>query len=480
MRTSVSILLACCVLVQANGCGSNEGPAVTDAERQVGAETHPQLLAEFGGEYHGDEADLLAAVGEKVAGAAGLQAKCKFTLVNSDVVNAFAVPGCYIYVTRGLMSIVNSEGELASVLAHEVGHIAANHSERQQQRSLFRSLGVLAMSMLTGSERISRIASAAAGYFTLRYSRKHEYEADDLGLSYLRNAGYDPFAAAEMLAALGRHTEFLTRSRGRDEARSIPEWALTHPLTENRIDRAKTTAEKMGLQPDQLPENEAAYFRAVDGMLYGDDPEQGFVLGRRFAHPVMRISFEAPEGFRLTNSPEAILIDGPGGLRGEFSGGRTPSRDLRAYTEAVLADLLGNVVAESASLEQGTVNGLPAIMVRATVRTEQGPLTVTVTAYDAGGGNAYHFAIVSPSQSVPEASLREMFGSFRLLTTAEAANLRPRRIEVETVSPAETLQSIARRMAVDMPVEHFLMINGRTSDVPLRPGERVKIVVLAR
>jgi predicted Zn-dependent protease len=479
MRPSISILLACCLLVQASGCGSNEGPAVTDAERQVGAETHPQLLAEFGGEYRGDEADFLAAVGEKVAGAAGLQAKCKFTLVNSDVVNAFAVPGCYIYVTRGLMSIVNSEGELASVLAHEVGHIAANHSERQQQRSLIRSLGVLAMGVLTGSERISRIASAAAGYFTLRYSRKHEYEADDLGLSYLRNAGYDPFAAAEMLAALGRHTEFLTRSRERDEARSIPEWALTHPLTENRIDRAKANVEKMGLQPDQLPENEPAYLRAVDGMLYGDDPEQGFVLGRRFAHPVMRISFEAPQGFRLTNSREAILIDGPGGLRGEFSGGRTPSRDLRAYTEAVLADLLGNVGAESASLEQGTVNGLPTIMVRATVRTEQGPLAVTVAAYDAGGGDAYHFAIVSPSQSVPEASLRALFESFRLLTTAEAASLRPRRIEVETVNPAETLQSIARRMAVDMPVEHFLMINGRTSDVPLRPGEQVKIIVLA-
>ena len=283
-----------------------------------------------------------------------------------------------------------------------------------------------------------------------------------------------------MLAALGRHTEFLTRSRGRDEARSIPEWALTHPLTENRIARAKTIAEQTGLQPDQLPENEAAYFRAVDGMLYGDDPEQGFVLGRRFAHPVMRISFEAPEGFRLTNSPEAILIEGPGGLRGEFSGGRTASRDLRAYTEAVLADLLGNVSAEPASLEQATVNGLPAIMARATVRTDQGPLTVSVAAYDAGGGNAYHFAIVSPSQSVPQASLRGLFGSFRLLTPSEAASLRPLRIEVETVGPAQTLQSLARRMAVDMPMEHFLVINGRTSDVPLRPGENVKIVVPAR
>lgn len=479
MRFLLALPLACFILLQASACGAGDGPPVSDAERQAGAESHPQLLAEFGGEYDGDEADYLTAIGEKVAGAAGLERECKFTLVNSDVVNAFAVPGCYIYVTRGLMGIVNSEAELASVLAHEVGHIAANHSERQQQRSLFRSLGVLALSVLTGSENLGRIASAAAGYFTLRYSRKHEYEADDLGLSYLRSAGYDPFAAADMLSALGRHAQFLTRSRGRDEARSIPEWSLTHPLTENRVARSRNMARDTRLRPDQLPENEEAYLRTVDGMLYGDDPEQGFVIGRRFAHPVMKISFEAPEGFRLTNSPEAILIEGPNGIRGEFSGGRMPPAGLQAYAERVLAGLLGDANAQLGPPERSDVNGLRTVFIPATVMTEQGQVSLSVAVYDAGGGAAYHFVMVSAPQKALHSQVRQLLGSFRLLSAAQAASLRPRRIAVETVGPADTIQSLAGRMAAEMPIEHLLMLNGRPSTDRFRPGERVKLVVPA-
>jgi predicted Zn-dependent protease len=250
------------------------------------------------------------------------------------VVNAFAVPGCYIYLTRGLMSVVNSEAELASVLAHEVGHIVADHSERQQKRSLWRSLGVMAVGLVTQSERLTQLAGAAAGYFTLSYSRKQEFESDDLGIRYLKEAGYDPYAAAQMLGALGRNEQFMARTRGRDEARSIPEWARTHPLTENRVERARDTAAGTGIAAGALPGNEARYLREVDGLLYGDDPAQGFVQGRRFAHPVMRIGFEAPEGFTLTNSPQAILIDGPDGLRGEFGGGRMPRGGLEAYASA--------------------------------------------------------------------------------------------------------------------------------------------------
>ena len=302
------ILLAAGLAWLLASCGSADEASVTSADRELGAEQHPKLLAEFGGSYEAEEAAYVAQLGAKVAEAAGLEDQCTFTLVNSDVVNAFAVPGCYIYVTRGLIGIVNSEAELSSVLAHEVGHIVAKHSRRQQRRSLWRGIGVFAIQLITGSERLTRIAGEAATYFTLRYSRSQEYEADDLGLRFLRDAGYDPFAAADMLDALGRQERFLGRTRGRDEARSIPEWARTHPLTENRISRARDAAVATGLADDALPEKETVFLREIDGLLYGDDPRQGFVIGRRFAHPVMRIGFEAPAGFTLTNSPQAILI----------------------------------------------------------------------------------------------------------------------------------------------------------------------------
>jgi predicted Zn-dependent protease len=479
MRALLALALAGALSLSVAACGFGDEPPISDAEREVGRESHQKLLAEFGGAYDGDEAAYLRNIGEKVAQSAGLEGQCRFTLVNSDVVNAFAVPGCYIYVTRGLVSIVNSEGELASVLAHEVGHIAANHSDRQQRRSILRSLGVLAVSVLTGSENLSSIASAAAGYFTLRYSRKHEYEADDLGLKYLRDAGYDPYAAADMLAALGRHTSFLTKTRGRDEARSIPEWAMTHPLTQNRVDRARDNAGKTGLKPNELPENEAAYMRTVDGLLYGDDPEQGFVIGRRFAHPIMRIAFEAPDGYSLTNSPQAILIEGPDGLRGEFAGGPLRSGGLAAYSEALLSNMLRSAPVELGQPQRAVVNGLRALITPAMVRTQEGAVTLTLAAYDAGDGTAYHFLMVTGPSAPPQSSMQALFSSFRMISTAEAQQLRPRRIEVVRVGQADTIQSLARQMASEHPVEHFLMLNGRQAAGDVRAGGLVKLVVNA-
>ena len=485
LRSKIAVLAATALLMSGCGGGDSSDPAdyspeIEESERQLGAEQHPQLLAEFGGSYDAPEAAYVARIGETLAEAAGLGGQCKFTLVNSDVVNAFAVPGCYIYLTRGLMSVVNSEAELASVLAHEVGHIVADHSERQQKRSLWRSLGVMAVGFVTGSERLTQLAGAAAGYFTLSYSRKQEFESDDLGILYLKKAGYDPYAAADMLGALGRNEQFMARTRGRDDARSIPEWARTHPLAENRVERARASAASTGVEADSLPENEAGYLREVDGLLYGDDPAQGFVQGRRFAHPLMRIGFEAPEGFTLTNSPKAILIDGPDGLRGEFGGGRVPSGGLQGYASALLEQVLEGAQAQVGTAQQTRVNGVPALFVPVRIATREGEVELSLAAYSGGGGEAYHFMMVSSPAKGTAGAIGSLFGSFRLLSDEEVRSLRPREIRVVAAGPQDSLQSIARRMASDHPLDHFLMLNGRSADQPLRAGERVKIVTLAR
>ena len=474
-------LLALSALASLSACGFIGGgdEPISAEEEAFGAEQHPRLLAEFGGSYDADEAAYLKRLGDKIASAAGLEGRCTFTLINSDVVNAFAVPGCYIYVTRGLMGIVNSEAEIASVLAHEVGHIVGKHSQRQQQRSLLRGLGVLAVGLVSGSGRLAELAGQAATLFTLRYSRKHEYEADDLGLSYLRQAGYDPYAAADMLAALKRQEQFLARTRGRDEANGIPEWGRTHPLTENRIERAREAAAATGVAPDQLPEHETPFMRAVDGLLYGDDPAQGFVLGRRFVHPVMRVGFEAPDGFTLTNSPRAILLEGPDGLRGEFAGGPLPPGGLDAYVSALLEQAVGEAPAEAGPVRVTEVGGVPALVRHALVQTQQGPVALSIAAYAAPGGEAYHFMMVSSPSTQPTRLLDDLFGSFRLVSAEEAASLRPRRIEVVRAGPSDTPAALARRMASDQKLEHFLMLNGRSPGEPIRPGELLKIVSYA-
>lgn len=476
MRLVLPILAA--VSLGLTGCGGTPAdtpPAISEEERVYGAEQHSALLAEFGGAYAGPERRYVAALGEKIAAAAGLQGQCVFTLVNTDVVNAFAVPGCYIYVTRGLMGIVTSEAELASVLGHELGHIVGAHAQRQQRQSIWRTLGVIAVS-LTGSQQLTQLASQAAQYFTLRYSRNQEFDSDALGIRYLERAGYDPDAAADMLAALGRHDAFLTRTSGRDEASSIPEWARSHPLTENRIERARELASRA--ERRDLPENEGRYLSEVDGLLWGDDPEQGFVLGRRFAHPVMRITFEAPPGFSLTNSPQSILLTGPGGLRGEFGGGAMQDGRLDRYAQALVAHIAGQSGAES-RVSQAMINGLPALLIELQLAARQGVVPVNIAVYDGGGGQAYHFVMLSPPAQPSLEPIARLFQSFRRLSSEEAAQLRPRVIRTVAVDVGETVQSFAARVADPNARDLFLLLNGKSGKEPLRPGERVKIVTWA-
>jgi predicted Zn-dependent protease len=461
------------------GCAPGQPEArITERDRAYGAQQHPQLLAEFGGAYAGPEARYVARVGERIAAAAGAAGQCAFTLVNSDVVNAFAVPGCYIYVTRGLVAVVTSEAELASVLGHELGHVVARHAQRQEQRSLWRRLGVIAVG-LTGSERLTRLAGQAAQYFTLRYSRTQEYEADDLGVGYLQGAGYDVHAAGDMLSALQRQEAFMRATASRDSARSIPEWALSHPLTEHRIERARDTARATGLADDALPENADAYLTAVDGMLYGDDPEQGFVIGRRFAHPLMRITFEAPPGFSLTNSPQAIRLSGPGGISGEFGGGVLPAAGLDAYAQALAGHVVGQAQAVIEDAVATTINGLPAVLMRLRIAVQDGHVPLSIAVYDGGEGQVFYFIVAAPPADDDAAAVVRLFRSFRRLSAQEAAMLRPRVIRTVRVAPGDTPDTLARRIADPAPRALFDLLNGSAAGGTVRPGSRVKLVTYA-
>ena len=482
-RPFLTPILAAAAIALA-GCGREKAPedyavSIEPEERALGAQQHPQLLAEFGGAYDGPEAGYVARLGEKVAAAVGLGGQCNFTLVNTDVVNAFAVPGCYIYVTRGLMGIVGSEAQLASVLAHEIGHIVADHAQRQQRRSVLTGIGAMAVGLITGSERLASFAGRAAELFTLRYSRDQEFESDRLGIHYASEAGYDPYAAAEMLDALARNEQLVARTRG-DDAKAIPAWARTHPLTEERIARARAEAKESGIEAGTLAEGEAPYLNQVDGLLYGDDPLQGYVQGRMFSHPEMRIRFRAPEGFSLTNTPRAVLIDGRDGTRGEFAGGPMPPGGVEAYAVRLMEQAIGDprgAAVRPGNLQRAIIGGVPAAVLPVSIQTSEGAADVVIAAYDAGGGDAYHFITVAPPAAAVRGALSELFNSFRLLSPAQAAQLRPRVIDVVAVRPGETLQTMASRMAVsELPLETFLMLNDRKPDQPLRPGERVKIV----
>lgn len=454
-------------------------PRVSPQERATAARQHPQILAEFGGEVTGPTATYVKGVGEKIANVAQLPNQCVFTLINSDVVNAFAVPGCYIYITRGLLAIMNSEDELASVLGHEVGHITGRHSQKRQTRATLSALGAIAAGILTKSGEAAQAAGQLGQVLTLGYSRNQEFDADDRGASYLKSSGYNMLAASDMLAALGANDALAAKTQNRTSGSQIPTWARTHPLTGDRVNRSAALARSNGATRENPPESARPYLQALNGLIYGDDPEQGFIIGRTFSHPKLKIAFEAPAGFVLVNGSQAISISGPNNMRAQFGGGPLPQGGVEAHATAVLKGLLGQTPAQVGQGQRATINALPSAYLPAQVRTQTGQVVeVAVTAYQVGA-SAYHFATIAPPNGA--GPMQPMIRSMRALSDAEAASLRPRRIEIVQVTTRDTTQSLAARMAYsDFQVERFLTMNGLPAGASVRAGDLVKIVSYAR
>lgn len=460
---------------------------ITPAERKQGDEAHPQLLQEFGGAYAGPQAGYVNRIGQNIAVQSGLSrspSDFTVTLLNSPVNNAFAIPGGYVYVTRQLMALMNDEAELAGVLGHEVGHVAAQHSKKRQSAATRNTiLGVLGAviggaigdngGLLGGlGGLLQNNAMKAAQLATLGFSRSQELEADQLGVQYLKKAGYDPLALSTMLASLANQTNLEARVSGGD-ARAIPEWASTHPDPASRVKNAQSLAAKVGVGGVR---NADAFLASVDGVLYGDDPAQGVVEGQEFLHPDLRLKFAVPNGYGMQNGATAVLVSGNGG-QAQFTTAAY-NGDMNAYIAAAFKAIAGNAQLSPGSIQRTTVNGIPAYYSTARANTQSGQVDVTVFAYEFSKGSAFHF--VALTQAGGGNVFNTMFNSVRRLSAAEAAAIKPRRIDVVTVGRGDTVATLARRMAYsNFQTERFQVLNRLTASSRLTPGQKVKIVVYA-
>ena len=249
--------------------------AISAGDRQQGAAANPQLIKEFGGAYTGPQAAYVERVGRRVAVESGLSnAGGDFTVttLDSPIENAFAIPGGYIYITRQLLGLMNSEAELASVLGHEVGHVAARHAASRNTRSTIGALLAAGAGIATGSNIASRVVGTGAQLYTLRYGRNQEYEADALGVRYMTAAGYDPYAAADILSALDASSGLSAQAAG-TAGRSVPTWASTHPNGEDRVRRAVQLAAATG-RPEAAPAQDTRFLRMLDGLPYGKESDR--------------------------------------------------------------------------------------------------------------------------------------------------------------------------------------------------------------
>jgi predicted Zn-dependent protease len=462
--------------------------SISPSERKQGTDAHPQLVAEFGGAYNGPQAAYVNRIGQNIAVQSGLSrspSDFTVTLLNSPVNNAFAIPGGYVYVTRQLMALMNDEAELAGVLGHEVGHVAAQHSKKRQSAATRNQiLGVLG-AVLGGAigdnggllgglgGLLQNNSMQVAQMATLGFSRAQELQADQLGVQYLRSAGYDPLALSTMLTSLANQTTLDARLSGGD-ARSLPEWASTHPDPASRVRNAQSLASRAGGSGGTR--NAEAFLNSVDGVLYGDDPAQGVVEGQEFLHPDLRLKFAVPSGYGMQNGATAVSISGNGG-QAQFTTGAY-SGDMNAYIAAAFKAVAGNAALSPGSIQRTTVSGIPAYYSTARVNSQSGQVDVTVFAYEFSRSSAFHF--VTLTKAGDSGVFNSMFNSVRRLSTAEAAAIKPRRIDVVTVGRGDTIATLARRMAYsNYQAERFQVLNRLTASSRLTPGQKVKIVVYA-
>ena len=479
MRRPIFLLAASAVALTAVAADAqvrNLNPReVAEAQRQ-----HPELVKEYGGAEVGARAAYVEGVGRRVAAYSGVAnpgQAYRFTTLNSAVENAFAVPGGYIYITRQLMALMDDEAELAFVLGHETGHIAANHAQARrsaaQRNSILGVLGAIIGSSI-GGNAFGNMLAQSAQLRTLSFSRDQEYQADTLGTRYVVAAGYDPLGGANILASLSRADALQLRIQGKGN-RSLPEWASTHPNSENRVQRERQLAIQSGRAGRGL-RNRDAFLAQIAGLTVDDDPAQGVIEGRSFSHPDLRLQFVVPTGYLMQNSTSAVTIEGSAG-KAQFSGGGY-SGSLESYLDRVLYQLTGGrQQVAMAQPQQVNINGLPALVSIGRANTSSGAVDVSIMAYRWDRDTVYHFVMLTQA-GAGVGPFTSMVNSLRQLTPQEAALIRPRVIDVVTVGRGDTVQSLSQRMAYrEFQVDRFRSLNGLAANAALTPGQRVKVVV---
>jgi predicted Zn-dependent protease len=483
MRKALLFLSAAAVALSGTAVTAQYAPRSLDPRLVAEAQKENiEVVKQYGGAESGARAAYVDQVGHKVAAFSGIAnpgAAYHFTLLNSAVENAFSVPGGYIYVTRQLLTLMDDEAELAFVLGHETGHVAAGHAqqrERAENRAVWQQLPWILLGGIFGGNIGNAVATRGlltAKLQTLKFSREQEYQADTLGMRYMIAAGYDPSGAAEILAALTRNSALQARIQG-DNNRKLPEWASTHPLSENRMQRELAEARSTGRLGTGIV-NRDRFLAQLDGAFVDDDPAQGVIDGRTFTHPDLRIGFTVPVGYLMDNGTESVSISGSAG-EAEFSGGRYRGT-LENYIGADLQSLAGNQRIAIPAPRRTVINGIPAAYTVTRANAGSGAVDVGIVAYQWAPDTVYHFVMLTSAGSGfgPFAS---MINSIRKITPAQAAAIRPRVIDVVTVKPGDTVQSLSERMAYrNFRLERFLTLNGLPAGGRLTPGQRVKLVV---
>ena len=445
-------------------------PARTIAQTPAAEREHERILSSYGGAY--DDPKLEALIGNTVdrlvAASDRPDQAYKVTILNSGAVNAFALPTGQLYVTRGLIALACDTSELSSVLSHEMAHVLAKHASIREDQARQAAIVTRVVTDMGNDPDLTALALAKTKLTMASFSRSQEFEADGIGVAIAARAHFDPYGAARFLTAMERNAELKAGKTSVDPR--AQDFLSSHPATPERVQNAQANARQYS-SPEGGERDRESYLGAIDNIVYGEDPSEGFVRGRRFLHPKLGFTFAAPENFTLDNTAQAVVGVREGGAQAmRFDVVRVPAE--QSLGEYLNSGWMENV--DKASTEDLTINGFPAAS--AIAHGDQWQFKVYALRF---GSDVYRFIFAAKQKTTEsDRNARETVNSFRRLTLEEIQAARPLRIKIITVQPGDTVDSLAHRMAgVDRPTERFRILNGLDSRAQIKARDRVKIVV---
>lgn len=394
-----------------------------------------------------------------------------FRVVDDPSPNAFALPGGYIFVTRGILGLMDSEAELSGVLGHEIGHVTARHSVQQLSRQQVAQLGLGIGSILSPTvAQLGNVLGGGLQLLFLKYGRDDERQADDLGFRYSFEGGYDVREFADIFESLGRIGEASKQS-------PVPSWMSTHPDPGERVQTAQRRVEALTrpLQGTRL--GDAEFMARIDGIVYGENPRDGFFRDGVFYHPQLRFRLSFPNGWQTQNTPQAVVAVSPqqdAALQLTLAQGGSP--------EAAARQFLSQQGIQAGRAMSETVNGVPAVASYFQAQSEQGMIQGLV-AFFGYNGQTYQVLAYAPAQRFAQYDplMRQVLGSFAPVSDPAILNVQPNRVSVVRLARAETLGSLAQRTGAVVPTTELAILNqveGAGSTLPA--GTYAKTVVARR
>jgi len=440
-------------------------------EIQMGAQAHKDVLKEYAALDNPDLQAYVNEIGQRLAKQSHRpDLAWHFTVVDSPDVNAFALPGGYVYITRGIMVYLNSEAELAGVVGHEIGHVTARHGVRQQSAATAAGLGAVLGSILVpglNNQAGATVMQSLAQAWTAGYGRDHELESDRLGAQYLAKAGYNPQAMIEVIGLLKNQESFAAEQTGGREPRSYHGTFDTHPSNDARLKQVVGEASQYTVADPREGRND--YLQKIDGVYFGDSPDQGVIRNNQLLHAKLGLAIQFPPGWRVQNRPDRVVATSPkGDAMIELQQGPRNDQPLETLQSGLKLD-------GGARYDSGKLSGYPAAFAAG---TQQGkPVVVAAVVFNGTQYLIGGMARDKPAYDRERATLRGVINSFHAITPAEKLVARPYVLKLVTAQPGTTMAGLAQTSPLGEAAESQLrLLNDLYPAGEPKPGQRLKIV----